>query len=87
MINFQISSSEDIGMRLDHYLVDNLSKFSRSSIQALIKSGNILVNGEKCKTGYPIVLDDIVQIDIPKDELDLNHIVPEKINYWKRCRF
>jgi len=80
MINFQISSSEDIGMRLDHYLVDNLSKLSRSSIQALIKSGNILVNGEKCKTGYPIDLDDIVQIDIPKDELDLNHIVPEKIN-------
>ena len=28
----------------------------------------------------PIVLDDIVQVDIPKNKLDLHHIFPEKIN-------
>ncbi|MFL2983168.1 MAG: RluA family pseudouridine synthase [Candidatus Neomarinimicrobiota bacterium] len=80
MINFQVSDLKDKGMRLDHYLVNNLSKYSRSHIQSFIKSGNILVNGERCKTGYSIDLDDMVQVDIPKNESSPSHLVPEKID-------
>ena len=48
----QVNEVEEIGKRLDHYLLGHLTKYSRSRLQAFIRSGQILVNGNKCKTGY-----------------------------------
>ena len=47
----QISSTEVIGTRLDHFLTKELNSYTRSQIQFLIRSGDILVNDKNCKTG------------------------------------
>ena len=44
----QVNEIEEIGKRLDHYLVGQLTKYSRSRVQSFIRSGQILVNGNKC---------------------------------------
>ena len=54
MINFTIQHEKYVGIRLDKFLVSNLSEFSRSKIQNNIRLGKVLVNGLKCKTGYLI---------------------------------
>ena len=40
-----IISIEDVGKRIDKYLCDN-TEYTRSKIQKMIESGNILVNGK-----------------------------------------
>ena len=63
----QVNEIEEIGRRLDHYLVDQLTKYSRSRVQSFIRSGQILVNGNKCKTGYSLEMNDIIQVDVPQE--------------------
>ena len=66
------------GSRLDHFLVSNLPEFSRARIQALIKAGNVQVDGETItKTGYQIDGQCTVKIRIPPPEP--SKIVPEEI--------
>ena len=43
--------SEAVGLRLDHFLASQLSHLSRSRLQALIKEGHILVEGQPAKPG------------------------------------
>ena len=56
----------DVGKRLDHYLVSNLNDHSRSKIQSWIRLGCILVNNQNVKTGYSLELNDQIQISPPK---------------------
>ncbi len=64
--------------RLDHFLVSNLPELSRSRIQALIKAGEVQVNGEMVtKTGHKIEGPCTVKILIPPPEP--SEIVPEDI--------
>jgi 23S rRNA pseudouridine1911/1915/1917 synthase len=44
----------DAGKRLDHYLQERLSGYSRSRIQAWIKEGRVLVDGASAKASHPI---------------------------------
>ena len=60
MINFTIQHEKYVGIRLDKFLVSNLSELSRSKIQNNIRLGKVLVNGFKCKTGYILDLGDKV---------------------------
>ena len=69
----------DVGKRLDHYLVSNLNDHSRSKIQSWIRSGCILVNNQKVKTGYSLELNDQIQISPPKIDESLKNIKPEEI--------
>ncbi len=80
MISFKIQQEQDIGLRLDRFLVSRLPDYSRSKIQAWIKSGSILVNGEMRKTGYSLEINDsiLVQIDGPKIQSD--NLVPESMD-------
>ena len=76
----QVNEVEEIGKRLDHYLLGHLTKYSRSRLQAFIRSGQILVNGNKCKTGYSLEMNDIIQVDVLKEESNLKKLVPEDLD-------
>ena len=76
----QVNEIEKIGKRLDHYLLDNLTKYSRSRLQSFIRCGQILVNGNKCKTGYSLEMNDIIQVDLLKEESNLKKLIPENLN-------
>ena len=80
MINLQIKKVEEIGRRLDHYLVDNLTEHSRSHIQSFIRSGHILVNGNQCKTGYSLELNDVIHIDMPDNDFTSRNLIPEDLH-------
>ncbi len=73
---------EDVGIRLDLYLVSNLEKkslkFSRRFIQVLISRGNVIINDTPIKKShYKVKLNERVLISIPqKEEFE---ITPEDI--------
>ncbi len=54
------------GVRLDQYLAQNFSDFSRSIIQDAIKAGTVLVNGKPTKASYKIRNGDRVRIELPE---------------------
>lgn len=56
--------------RLDVFLVKELNE-SRSLILKNIKSGNILVNGNKVKGGYSLKEDDIVDVNVLRIDTDV----------------
>lgn len=56
------------GIRLDSFLIDKVSK-SRSKIQSMIKNGDILVNGNVCKSSYIVKVDDLISITFREEEV------------------
>ena len=77
MVSFQINGQDEIGTRLDHFLVSKTNAFSRSKIQSWIKSGHIKVNNNICKTGYLLEEDDMVVMNIPTIESSEIKLIPE----------
>lgn len=72
---------EEEGQRLDLFLSfnDQLVDISRSRVQKLIRSDNVLVNGLVRKAGYTVHCDDVVTIDLPPPKpMDL---VPEEVPF------
>lgn len=65
------------GNRIDKYLSDELSQYSRSFIQKLIKDENVFVNGNSIKSNYKVVTNDTICVDIP--ELTETEILPQDI--------
>lgn len=61
----------------NEYLVINNQPLSRSYIQKLIKSGNVLVNNKNIKPSYNINIGDIISVDIP--EIIIPDILPVNI--------
>ncbi len=72
-----IISSNHIGKRLDKFLIDEFEEKSRSLIQNLISSGEILVNNTIVKTGYKLKENDHIAINIKEKPVSL--IQPENI--------
>lgn len=64
-MQFKISA-EDSEKRLDKFLTENLSDFSRSQIVKKIETGEILVNSKKVKKHCFLKLDDVVSISQTK---------------------
>ncbi len=60
---FIVESQE--GERIDRYLADVMPQSSRSYIQKLIKTQNILVNQEPVKASYRLLIGDCLEITIP----------------------
>ena len=54
------------GARLDQYLVGKLPELSRARIQALLKSGDILVNGAASKPKTPVERGMRIEVTIPE---------------------
>lgn len=54
--------ADDVGRRLDRYLVTLLEDLSRTAIQQLIANDLILINGKSSKPGYLLRLNDCIQV-------------------------
>lgn len=65
------------GSRLDSFLMDN-TEYSRSKIQKMVTSEEILINGLPSKNSYKVKLEDIISID--KQEEEIIDIIPEKMD-------
>ena len=67
-------------MRIDKYLSESCPELSRSYIQKLLKSGQVLVNGRLIKASYVVTADDHIEVDVPEavepeiEALSLIHI-------------
>lgn len=62
--SFTVNSDQEV--RLDKFLAQSLSDYSRSRLQGLIKGGHVKVNGNtQMKTGLSLATGDRVEIDIP----------------------
>jgi len=69
--NFEVQE-EEIGQRIDKYLTDSNSDWSRNQIQDWIKNGLVVVNNKQVKANYKLRMDDeIVVTEKPVEEIDL----------------
>jgi 23S rRNA pseudouridine1911/1915/1917 synthase len=75
--NVIVVSPEYEDERIDHYLTLIHPDFTRSYLQKLIKSGEVLVNGRAVKASYRVQEEDLVEVHIP--EAITPDILPENI--------
>lgn len=68
---------ENIGNRIDKWVSQENTSITRSSIQKLIDSGNILVNDKQVSKNYKLRLNDKIYIMIP-DPVELD-VLPQNI--------
>jgi 23S rRNA pseudouridine1911/1915/1917 synthase len=59
------ATGDDAGQRLDHFVVAQVSGFSRSQIQRLIKDGFVTVGGRDAKANSPVRAGDVVIVRVP----------------------
>ena len=59
---------DQLGTRLDQYLAAQLPELSRARIQALIKEGEITVNGKSTKAKTPVERNMRIEVNIPEPE-------------------
>ncbi|MBR1384786.1 MAG: RluA family pseudouridine synthase [Ruminococcus sp.] len=57
------------GERLDKWLSDQIDELTRSAVQKLIDSGDILVNGEKVPKNYKLKGSEEINVILPEPEL------------------
>src|SRR5437868_5061741 len=76
-INF-VAAPEDVGKRLDQYLVSRLSEASRARIQQLISDGKVQVNDSHAKASLRLRVGDQVSVLGPSQAAPLRAI-PEEI--------
>ncbi len=69
--------------RIDAYIAENSSEYSRSMIQKLLEKEKILINGNHCKASYKVKAGDKIEIeDIEVNEIDLKaQDIPLEILY------
>lgn len=58
----------DCDVRIDKYLSELRGDLSRSYIQKLLKSGKVLVNGNRVKASYVVSEGDCIQLEVPQAE-------------------
>ena len=56
------------GERIDKYLAEVMSDYSRSFLQKQLKDGNVIVNGKRAKASLKVAEDDEVCISIPENK-------------------
>ncbi|MBR6690477.1 MAG: RluA family pseudouridine synthase [Bacilli bacterium] len=72
----EIVIEEDLGVRIDSYLSNQLD-YSRSKIVKMINDGTILVNGKSIKNSYSLKKDDVITIgEYIEEEMNIE---PENI--------
>src|SRR5215211_2888381 len=67
----------DLGTRLDRYVAENLPDLSRGTVQALIESGRIRVDGQQRKPKFRMTPGEVVLVEIPPPRID--EILPDPI--------
>lgn len=73
-----IIEEEFEGERIDKFLAEEFEDLSRSYIQKLIASENIMVNEKIVKANYRLLKGDVLKINIPESEEA--KIIPEKMD-------
>lgn len=71
------TNEESQGKRLDHFLVEELSGFSRSKVQKMIKDGYIAINGKEPTVHQFLKLGD--KLEILAEPLELSEKAAKKI--------
>ncbi|MDO5348466.1 MAG: RluA family pseudouridine synthase [Lachnospiraceae bacterium] len=61
-----VVAEEDQDTRIDKYLTDCCENLSRSYLQKLLKSGDVLVNDKPVKSSYKICEGDIISCHVPE---------------------
>jgi|LSQX01.3.fsa_nt_gb 23S rRNA pseudouridine1911/1915/1917 synthase len=59
-------SEKESGIRIDKYLGNAISEFSRSYVQKLLNEGYVKVNGGSIKQNYRLNTNDYIEIIVPK---------------------
>ena len=67
MAKYSVATSST-GLRLDHWLAQTIPGPSRSRWQALIRAGNVLVDGETAKPSYELRGKELIEYEIPPAE-------------------
>jgi 23S rRNA pseudouridine1911/1915/1917 synthase len=62
-----LARPDDRGLRIDVFLAARLDRVTRSHIQALNRSGAVLINGSSEKDGYRVRGDEVIEIDLRSD--------------------
>jgi 23S rRNA pseudouridine1911/1915/1917 synthase len=66
-IEFEV---EKPGIRLDKLVATHLPTLSRTQVQALIKAGDVTVNGEQLKPGIKLNGGEVVRVTLPEPETE-----------------
>lgn len=76
------ASNNDIGIRLDLFIVINSNKYSRMQVKELINTGNVFINDIiEYRPHYKIRENDSVRVNMfLKEKNDFNGIKPQKID-------
>ena len=85
-ILIKIENEEQVGLRVDKFLVNTLEGKSRSFIQGLIDNNDIVINGKSIKSNYKLRKDDEITIILPEpielkveaEEMDLDILYEDK---------
>ncbi len=70
-------TEETAGDRIDKFLAEQYEKLSRSFLQKLLKSGEVMVGGRPVKASYKVAEGDLISFEVP--EAVEPEIVPEDI--------
>ena len=68
---------DDLGTRLDRYVADQLPDLSRATVQGLIESGRVRVDGQQRKPKFRMTPGQVVSVEIPAPRID--EILPDLI--------
>ena len=68
---------ENLGTRLDRYVSDQLPDLSRGTVQGLIESGRVRVDGQQRKPKFRMTPGEVVSVEIPPPRID--EILPDPI--------
>jgi 23S rRNA pseudouridine1911/1915/1917 synthase len=68
---------DDLGMRLDRYVADQLPELSRGTVQGLIESGCVRVDGQQRRPKFRMTPGEMVSVEIPPPRID--EILPDAI--------
>ena len=71
--------ANEAGFRLDHFLTHHFPEHSRSSLNKLIASANVRVNGQAVKAGYRLRTGESVSVCFP--EIQEETLLPEKMDF------
>lgn len=75
----KIKVNDNKNLRLDAFLAESLSDFTRSKIKKLIINGAVKINGKESKPSKVLSKDDLLEINIP--DLVVADIEPEDVNF------
>ncbi len=70
-------TEETAGDRIDKFLAEQYENLSRSFLQKLLKSGEVMVDGRPVKASYKVAEGDLISFEVP--EAVEPEIVPEDI--------